>query len=157
MVDIEAYATRIAPLLPLATKAYGSRDSVSPQHDASRAYTKILVEYDAAGGSLPKLAKLLGVTSASMRRRVTNANLPPTPKHVRVEYTDEQYAQTVDQIRDCKDAGMDYYHDKLLEVQEAGYSFARIAREMELSSAFPLYYGADRARASRANQQGDTP
>ncbi len=150
MVDIDEYADRIRPLLEDAKKAYGSRDADTPQHAASREYTRILVEFHDADGSLPKLAEKLGVAYAGIRRRVTNAKLTPTPKHKRVKYSDEEYARVVSEIQAAKLAGTEQYHDKLLAVQESGYSFARIAREMEFSSAFPLYYGADRARARRA-------
>ena len=154
MVDIEAYAVRIRPLLDDAKKAYGSRDTVSPQHDASREYTKILVEYCDEDGSLPKLADTLGVSYAGMRRRVNNATLPPVPKVKRVQYSDAEYVTIIEEIRDCQVVGTDCYHDKLLSVKEAGYSFSRIARDMQLSSTYTLYYGSDRARARRMTPKG---
>jgi hypothetical protein len=53
----EEYADLMAPLLPLAKKAYGSRNTNSPQHEASREYTRLLVDYYSKGGSLLKLAE----------------------------------------------------------------------------------------------------
>jgi hypothetical protein len=53
---LEQYAPKLAELLPLARKAYGSRDIVSPQHDASREYTRLLVEFYQRGGSLLQLS-----------------------------------------------------------------------------------------------------
>lgn len=149
MVDIDAYAARIRPLLPLATQAYGRRDTISPAHDASREYTKILCEYVAEGGSLPKLADSLGVAYAGLRRRVTNAQLPPVPRVERKRYSDEEYTHVTEELTRLRASGTDQYHDRLLELQENGYSFTRITRELGLKSGYPLYYGADRARARR--------
>ena len=71
MEDLVAqYKAKIEPLFPLAKKAYGSRFQNTPAHKASREYTRLLVEFYSIGGSLPELAKALGVAYPGLRRRV---------------------------------------------------------------------------------------
>ena len=85
----EEYADLMAPLLPLAKKAYGSRNTNSPQHEASREYTRLLVDYYSKGGSLLKLAEALGVTYAGLRRRIITNDIPPKSKKVRSKATED--------------------------------------------------------------------
>ena len=54
---VQEYKTKIQPILPLAKKAFGSRNQETPAHDASREYTRLLIEFHKRGGSLPQLAK----------------------------------------------------------------------------------------------------
>lgn len=143
---VERYATQIEPLLPLAKKAYGSRDIVSPQHDASREYTHLLVEFYTAGGSLIDLGARLGVTYAGMRRRVTTASTPPSAKPARVKYTDEQYKAAAELVTASKLFSTEQYHYSLKAAYDDGYSMTRLAKELGLSSANPLYYGIYRVR-----------
>ncbi len=58
---VQEYKTKIQPILPLAKKAFGSRNQETPAHDASREYTRLLIEFHKRGGSLPQLAKALKV------------------------------------------------------------------------------------------------
>ncbi len=67
---VQEYKEKIEPILPLAKKAYGSREQQTPAHNASREYTRLLIEFHKRGGSLPKLAKELKVAYAGVRRRV---------------------------------------------------------------------------------------
>lgn len=150
---LEKYAKLIEPLLPLAKKAYGSRDTDSPQHDASREYTKLLKEFHDQGGSLIDLGKRLKVTYAGMRRRVSTADTPPAPRRARKKYTDEQYEYAVQNIQDSKALSTEDYHKRLKHYFDLGYSMSRIAREMGLSSANPLYYGVYRVRIEE-NEEG---
>jgi len=67
---VEQYAQLIQPHLEDAKKAYGARTQNSPAHNASREYTRLLIEFRNKGGSLPLLAKRLKVAYAGVRRRV---------------------------------------------------------------------------------------
>jgi len=151
---VEKYAALIEPLLPLAKKAYGSRDTVSPQHDASRKYTALLKEFHEAGGSLMDLGARLGVTYAGMRRRITTADTPPAAKRPRRKFTDEEYKTAVENILDAKMLSTDDYHKRLKHYFDRGYSMARLAKEMGLSSANPLYYGVYRVRIDDEEGEG---
>jgi AraC-like DNA-binding protein len=143
---LDAYAPTLATLLPLARKAYGSRDIESIQHTASREYTRLLCQFYEGGGSLLDLSKRLGVTYASLHRRVTTSDLAPRKGTTRVKYSDSEYTAAVSKILEAKSTGTPGYHQCLKDHYDMRYSMARIAREMGLSSANPLYYGINRAR-----------
>lgn len=144
---LRTYAEWIVPILPLAKKAYGSRDSVSPQHDASREYTRLLCEFYTLGGSLIQMAQELGVTYAGLRRRVTTASLPPnTNTRARRKYTDAEYTAMLLAIQIAKVKGTEQYHTEIQSAHDLGFSLARLAEEMGLSSAYPLYYGLNQSR-----------
>lgn len=144
---LETYAKEIEPLLPLAKRAYGSRDTQSPQHDASRKYTALLVEfYDEGKGSLLKMSKRLGVAYPGVRRRVTTAKIPPNNLFMRRKFSDKEYAMAVADILAGKRKGTHAYHFTLKVYHDRGMSMSRIAKELGLSSAQPLYYGIDRIR-----------
>ena len=103
---VEEYAPRLRELLPLARTAYGSRNTKSPQHDASREYTRLLVEYYGKGGSLIAIAEAVGVTYAGVRRRVTTVDIAPVAKRVRSKATPEQVAEAVERIKVAKDKSL---------------------------------------------------
>jgi hypothetical protein len=147
------YAPQIKPLLALAKVAYGSRDTVSPQHDASREYTRLLVEYYEQGGSLLGMATELDVTYAGLRRRVTTANVPASSGRARKKFPPEVYEEAVKEILAAKAVGSHEYHLALKKYFDEGLSMARLATNMNLSSANPLYYGVSRVVL---DQQGDS-
>lgn len=140
------YARRIRPLVQLAQRAYGSRSTRSLQHDASREYTRLLVEFYSKGGSLLKLAEELGVTYAGLRRRVMTAELPAeAARRTRKKYSDTEYAQAVGKLLAVQKYGSSgQYHEEIKDLYDAGYSLSRIAKLMGMSSANPLYYGVSR-------------
>jgi transposase-like protein len=147
---LERYAVLIEPLLPLAKKAYGSRDTVSPQHDASREYTRLLVEfYNDGQGSLLDMAKRLNVTYAGLRRRVTTADVEPSSHRARRKFPEEVYDAAVKQILEAKGLGTYEYHLMLFNQYEAGLSMSKIAEKMGLSSANPLYYGINKIKKEK--------
>lgn len=144
---LERYAQRIEPLLPLAKKAYGSRDTKSPQHDASREYTRLLKEfYNGGQGSLLDMARRLGVQYAGIRRRITTADVTPSSHRPRRKFPDDVYEAAVKQILDAKSEGVREYHLMLYNQHQAGLSMSKIAKLMGLSSANPLYYGINRIK-----------
>lgn len=147
---LDAYAPTLATLLPLARTAYGSRDLDTPQHTASREYTKFLCEFYEKGGSLLDLSRRLGVTYASLHRRVTTRSLAPRTTGARGRHSDEEYSQAVSEILRAKAVSTEEYHLCLKRHYDDKYSLARIARELGLSSANPLYYGVNRARLDEA-------
>jgi len=48
---VTEYKSMIEPLFPMAKKAYGSRDQLTPNHEASREYTRLLTEFHEKGGT----------------------------------------------------------------------------------------------------------
>ena len=144
---LNEYGPQLADLLPLARKAYGSRNTKSPQHDASREYTRLLVEFYSKGGSLLQLAKELGVTYAGIRRRVMTDQVPPAEKNKRSSATANDVVEAVEKIKAAKLLGTDAYHEEILRQYETnGISLAKIAKGLGLSSANPLYYAVARTR-----------
>lgn len=147
---LDRYEALIRPHLELAKRAYGSRDTVSPQHDASREYTRLLVEFYNAGGSLLEMAKRLGVQYAGVRRRVVNADVPASSHRARKRFEPEVYDAAVAEILAVKESGNTYaYHLTLYKHYERGLSLTTIAKLMGMSSANPLYYGINRIKKSK--------
>jgi transposase len=147
---VAEYAPRLIELLPLARKAYGSRNTKSPQHDASREYTRLLVDYYNKGGSLIAIAQAVGVTYAGVRRRVTTVNIEPATKRVRSKATPEQLAEAVERIKIAKDKTVEEYHEALRhEYEDNGISLTKIAKGLGLSSSNPLYYGVARTKLKK--------
>jgi hypothetical protein len=141
------YAEKILPILDLAKKAYGSRDTVSPQHDASREYTRLLVEYYSKGGSLLQMAQELGVTYAGLRRRIVSDQIPPKAVRTRSKATDSEIEEAVKRVMIAKAISMDTYHETLrVEYEINGISMSKLAKQLGLSSANPLYYGITQSK-----------
>jgi hypothetical protein len=144
---VEQYAKKIKPLLPLAKRAYGSRAQVTPAHEASREYTRLLAEFYENGGSLVALSEKLDVAYSGMRRRVFTAKLPPsTMKKGRVKYSEAEISAAAKRVTKARDSGgAEAYHSALAAEYSKGVSLAALAEELGLSSAAPLYYGVQRA------------
>lgn len=144
---IEEYAPKLAELLPLARKAYGSRDTVSPQHNASREYTRLLVEFYHRGGSLLQMASTLNVTYAGIRRRVITSEIPASTKKTRSKASPEEVMSSAARVVQAKSFGTEAYHDQIrYEYETLGISLTKLAKEMGLSSANPLYYAVARTK-----------
>lgn len=144
---LEEYKTKIEPLLDSAKKANGSRKKNTPEHDASRRYTELLVEYRDKGGSLPRLAEALGVAYSGVRRRVVMSEvsvdqIKPTRK---ITLTEEDIQQAANRVKESRSRGISAYHDQLAEEYRNGIPLATLARRLGLSGAAPLYYGIQRS------------
>lgn len=139
------YAAKIQPLLPLAKRAYGSRKQSTPAHEASREYTRLLVEFHESGGSLTELAKELGVAYAGLRRRVVMRNVNVSSVRTKPRGSMVGIEEAISRIQAAKSIGVDAYHDQLAEEYRNGISLAGIARELGLYSSAPLYYGVQRS------------
>lgn len=148
---VESYVAQIQPHLELAKKAYGSRNTDSPQHAASREYTRLLVEFYQRGGSLLQISKELGVTYAGVRRRVTTANIPPAGSRNRSKATPDEILQAAQRILEAKHSGdVDIYHEALRrEYEDNGISLNKLAKALGLSSSNPLYYGVARTKIKK--------
>lgn len=147
MQRLERYAQAMEPLLPLARRAYGSRDIQSPQHDASREYTRLLVEfYNNGEGSLLDMAERLGVQYAGLRRRVVTSGVPTSSRRPRKKFPEEEYDAAVEEIQHAKTQGTYEYHLTLYKHWERGLSLTKIAKRLGLSSSNPLYYGVNRIK-----------
>ena len=147
---LERYALRMEPLLPLAKKAYGSRDTISPQHDASREYTRLLCEfYNDGEGSILDLAKRLDVQYAGMMRRINNKDVPASSGRARKKFPESVYDAAVVDIAEAKERSTYDYHLTLHKYWVEGLSMSKIAKKMGLSSANPLYYGVNRIKKGK--------
>lgn len=140
----------IEPILPLAKKAYGSREQTTPAHDASREYTRLLTEFHTKGGSLPQLAKELDVAYAGIRRRVVMKDVSVSTVKPRTRAKTEELSEAIIRVKTSKALSVDEYHDQLAKEYESGVSLAALARSLGLSSAAPLYYGVQRSLQRRA-------
>jgi transposase len=145
---LEKYAPQLAELLPLARRAYGSRDIVSPQHDASREYTRLLVEFYNQGGSLLQLATRLGVTYAGIRRRVITVDIPASTSKKRSKATPAEVQAAAERVKEAKLSGgtVEYHLALRHEYEVNGVSLTKISKALGLSSANPLYYAVARTK-----------
>ena len=150
----EYYAIQMEPLLPLARTAYGSRATKSPQHDASREYTRLLVEFYRSGGSLIKLAARLKVTYAGIRRRILTDEIEAKPKGKNSMSNDLEIQQAATRVRFAHTTGgSEGYHEQIrYEYEVNKISLAKLAKNLGLSSANPHYYALNR---SRINSKSD--
>lgn len=153
---LTTYFSDIAAHKYLATQAFGSRATESAEHDASREYTRLLTEYSEKGGSLLKMAEALGVTYPSLRRRVMTSVIEPLPRSKRSTATPAQYKKAVARIKASKALGVQTYHDTIRSIYEDGIALNRLATELGLKSAYPLYYGLNKSRMRAQNAKGPT-
>jgi hypothetical protein len=141
---VQEYKAKIEPILPMAKKAFGSREQKTPAHNASREYTRLLIEFHKRGGSLPKLAKELKVAYAGVRRRVVMDDVAVSRTSA-VKFTPEQIQEAASRVLKAKSKSVDVYHDQLSKEYQSGISLSNLAKAMGLSSAAPLYYGVQRS------------
>ncbi len=143
---VEKYRVLIEPLLPLAKRAYGSRFQNTPAHQASREYTRLLCEFYEQGGSLPDLAKALKVAYPGVRRRVVMENVSITQIKPQRKAKKSEVPLAVERIKSAKqNGGVEAYHAQIAEEYKNGFSLQDLAKGLGLSSAAPLYYGAQRS------------
>jgi hypothetical protein len=142
---VEEYAKMIVPILSQAKRAYGARNQVSPAHQASREYTRLLTEFYNKGGSLPLLAKKLEVAYAGVRRRVVMSDVSVSAYRPKVRIKNQDIKAAATRVRAARQKDGDLYHDQLAEEYQAGISLSNLAKELGLSSAAPLYYGVQRS------------
>ena len=144
---VEEYKTKIEPILPAAKKANGSRKKSTPEHDASRQYTKLLVEFYEKGGSLPQLASALGVAYSGVRRRVVmnDVSVAALKSPKRIAYTKQDIEDAAQRVRQAKSEGQTEYHDQLALEFSNGIPLAPLAKALGLTGAAPLYYGVQRS------------
>lgn len=142
---IEEYAVRIEPILSMAKRAYGLRSQSTPAHEASREYTRLLKEFHARGGSLPKLANRLDVAYAGVRRRVVMSDVVVSSIRPKTRVKDQDIKAAANRVRLAKHHNREHYHDQLADEYRSGISLANLAVELGLSSAAPLYYGVQRS------------
>ncbi len=143
---VEKYRVAIEPLLALAKKAYGSRLQKTPAHEASREYTRLLCEFYEQGGSLASLARALKVAYPGVRRRVVMENVSISNIKPKKKADKKQIPLAVQRVRDAKESGgVNSYHNQIAEEYKNGFSLQDLAKGLGLSSAAPLYYGAQRS------------
>lgn len=144
---LDEYLDQMAPLAPIAMKAFGSRATDSDAHSASAKYTALLVEFTDKGGSLLMLAEALGVTYPALRRRVMTAKIAPLPRSTRSTAVNTEYIgaqEVLTKIKATHNTAL--YHDTIKEYYDKGLSLNKLAKFMGLKSAYPLYYGLNKSR-----------
>lgn len=144
---VEEYKSRIEPILPAAKRANGSRKKSTPEHEASRQYTELLVEFHNKGGSLPKLASALGVAYSGVRRRVVmdSVSVEQIKPATKIAWTEQDIQDAAQRVLQAKSEGMLEYHDQLATEFKNGIPLAVLAKKLGLSGAAPLYYGVQRS------------
>jgi hypothetical protein len=143
---VEQYKSLIEPLFPLAKRAYGSRKQNTPAHQASREYTRLLCEFYGLGGSLPELAKAINVAYPGIRRRVVMESVSISEIKPRKKANRSELPAAIERVKSAKQiGGVEAYHDQLAEEYKNGFSLQDLAKGLGLSSAAPLYYGAQRS------------
>jgi hypothetical protein len=150
---VEEYARKIEPYIEKAKKAYGPRTTQSDAHEASREYTRLLVEYHQKGGRLSHLAKKINASYPGIRRRIMTNSVQVSsikPKE-RIPSSQQDITGATVRVLSAKAAGPDAYHDQLRKEYEAGISLAKLAKNIGLSSAAPLYYGVQRSLQRQPN------
>ena len=150
---IAEYVERISPLLELAKRAFGPRNAVSPEHDASREYTRLLCEFYDRKGSLPGLARELGVTYAGMRRRITTASLEPSTGRARKKTPEHVYVQAVVEIGAARNISTEDYHKAVYKWYKNGLSMVKLANRLGISSSNPLYYAINKIRLNDTDSE----
>lgn len=142
---VDKYKPLLEPLLPLAIKAVGSRDQNTPTHKASREYTRLLVEFYYLGGSLPKLAKALGVSYASLKRRIAMSDTSIAEIKPKRKANKKGLPDAIERVKAARASGdSDTYHKQLAEEYKNGFSFKDLAKGLGIGSTASLYYGAQR-------------
>jgi hypothetical protein len=143
----DEYASKMQPYAEMAKKAYGARDTDSEAHEASREYTRLLVEYHQKGGKLSQLGKRINASYPGLRRRiVTNsANVSSLRPETRVPSGQQDIQGAATRVLVARASGSDSYHDQLRKEYESGISLSKLAKSLGLSSAAPLYYGVQRS------------
>lgn len=143
---VEKYRAQIEPLLSLAKRAYGSRFQKTPAHRASQEYTRLLCEFYEQGGSLATLAKALNVAYPGVRRRVVMESVSITEIKPQKKADKKGVPLAVIRIKEAKElGGVVAYHNQIAEEYKKGFSLQDLAKGLGLSSAAPLYYGAQRS------------
>lgn len=144
---VEEYKSRIEPILPAAKRANGSRKKSTPEHEASRQYTELLVEFHDKGGSLPQLASALGVAYSGIRRRVVmnSVSVDQIKPKTKIAWTQQDIEDAAQRVKQAKSEGMLEYHDQLATEFKNGIPLAVLAKSLGLSGAAPLYYGVQRS------------
>lgn len=142
----QQYAEKIRPLMPLAHKAYGSKTQNTPAHQASREYTRLLVEFVENKGSLIHLSTELEVSYSGLRRRVMTASLPAmNNKHARTKLDPNVAEEAIARVQEARKVSTEKYHEQLsIEYYKNGISLSVIAKGLGISNAGPLYYGVQR-------------
>lgn len=136
---VEEYAAQIRPLIPLASRAYGSAKQGSPQRTASDKYNELLIEYVAAGGNIKHLSDELGVAYATLSRRlrvarskVTLGSEPFTTKTWGSRDPDVVAACAL-QLADARHEGTEAYRNAVISVHKRNVSLYAVAKAMGVS------------------------
>jgi hypothetical protein len=132
--------------MPLAHKAYGSKSQNTPAHQASKEYTRLLVEFVENKGSLIHLSTELEVSYSGLRRRVMTASLPAmNNKNARTKLDPNVVEEAVARVQEARKISTEKYHEQLaIEYYKNGISLSVIAKGLGISNAGPLYYGVQR-------------
>jgi hypothetical protein len=138
---VHEYAERLRPLLPLASKAYGTQRPDSAPRRASDEVNKIILEYaDQRGGNMTHLATELegSISLPGLRRRLRSArggSLSAEYSFARKRGTKdpekvEAAAKKIDEARNVNSLA---YAQAVREVYAAGISLSAVARALGIN------------------------
>ena len=132
------FAADIAPLMPLARRAYGQQKQGTPAREASDLVNGLLLEYDQAGGNVTQLAEELEgvITLAGIRRRLRVARAgtllgQTTGRSFRGDRDPVKIAKAVERIRAVM--GTPEYGVAIREAYDQGLALSAIAEELGVS------------------------
>ena len=91
------------------------------------------------------LAKRLNVAYAGVRRRVVMSEVTVSAVRPKTRLKEQDIQSSAKRVLAAKEKDVDSYHDQLAEEYKNGISLSNLAKEMNLSSAAPLYYGVQRS------------
>jgi hypothetical protein len=139
----QSYAEKINPLLPTASKAFGTQRKDSPSREASDLVNALILEYANEGGNITHLAaELDGLSLPGVRRRLRVARsgvvlgrAPGDP----AGHGDKDPARVVaaaEAIRSARELGQIPYRDAVKAAYDRGINLKAVARELNTS-----YYG----------------
>jgi len=143
---LDEYYALLAPLAHDAGLAVGSRATDTDVHDSSRKFTTILTEYATKGGSLNMMADSLNLTYSALRRRVMTSELTPLPRSTKSTAPLYMYEAASLMLASERQKGSKQYHVAIKRCYDSGLSLNKLARYVGLTSAYPLYYGLNKAR-----------
>lgn len=142
---VASYVNQIKPLLPLASRAYGTQHAGTPARDASDQVNELILRFATdEGGNITHLGKALapyGLGYPGVRRRLRTAKggrklgVHPVTHTGRLRGSRDQarVGEAARRVKEAREAGQQEYKDAVTEAYQSGVSLAAIAHEVDVS------------------------
>ena len=135
------YAEKIRPLLPLASRAYGTQGPGSPAREASDQVNRYLKEYaDEHHGNITHLSRELEdeISLAGLRRRLRAARKGNmlgslTSSHKRGSRDPEKVKAAAAKIEQARHVSSQAYGQAVRDVYVSGVSLKAVSEEMDIA------------------------